>query len=208
MGIRSAIFAGMYDGIMKKTEKAGLSDCRKELLDSASGAVLEIGSGTGANLPYYGAKVTSLTLTDPSPHMAARLTKAVAEAGRTATVLKAPAEELPFEDDSFDTVVCTLVLCSAHDQSRAIREMRRVLKPEGRLLFLEHVLSEDAKLAKMQNRMNWLSRAMADGCNCNRSTTRALQYGGFDVIDLTKGELPKAPPFMRPMVMGSATPSR
>ena len=110
--------------------------------------MLEIGGGTGANLAHYGPAVESLTITEPEVPMLKRLERRVRAEAPGTMVLRAPAEDLPFEDDTFDVVVSTLVLCGVDDQPRALREIRRVLRPEGRLLFLEHVRSTDPKVAQ------------------------------------------------------------
>lgn len=197
------LFAAVYDRGMKKTEEGGLGEMRAELLRGARGRVLEIGAGTGFNLDHYPPAVSELTLTEPDPHMAKRLREKVAAAGR-GTVLEVPAEALPFADDSFDTVVATLVLCTAPDQGAALAEVRRVLKPSGRLLFLEHVRSRDPRLARWQNRWEGPWRFLADGCHCNRDTLAAMSAAGFDVSDVTHDQLPKAPPIIRPLIRGSA----
>lgn len=119
-------------------------------------------------------------------------------------MLRAPAEDLPFDDATFDMVVSTLVLCGVADRPRAAREMRRVLKPEGRLLLLEHVRSDDQRLARRQDRMVWLSRIVGR-CDCNRPTQRTLERGGFTIDGLALGEFPKAPSFVRPLIVGAAT---
>jgi ubiquinone/menaquinone biosynthesis C-methylase UbiE len=192
----------MYDRQMRKSEKAGLAEMRRALVAQASGAVLEIGAGTGGNVGHYGQAVTSLTLTEPDVFMLKRLERA-ADDRHDVVVLRAPAEDLPFEDDSFDTVVSTLVLCGVDDQPRAVREIRRVLRPGGHFLFLEHVRSDDPTTAKKQDRMNWLNRAVVC-CDCNRPTLDTVQSIGFDVTALEHTELPKAPPFVRPTVIGVA----
>jgi ubiquinone/menaquinone biosynthesis C-methylase UbiE len=135
MSIRTRFFAATYDSFMKSSEREGLMDMRRGLVDQAAGRVLEIGTlrhywpGTGLNLGHYGLVVNSLTITEPDPSMLKRLERRV-EADRPATtVLRAPAEDLPFEDGTFDTVVSTLVLCGVDDQPRAVREIRRVLRP-------------------------------------------------------------------------------
>ena len=120
-----------------------------------------------------------------------------------AKILRAPAEDLPFEDDSFDTVVSTLVLCGVDDQVRSLREIKRVLRPGGRLLFLEHVRSDDQALARFQDRMNWLNRIVVD-CDCNRPTLTTIEATGFSVSRLERTEMPKAPKFVRPLIVGSA----
>ncbi|HEX3057635.1 MAG TPA: class I SAM-dependent methyltransferase [Gaiellaceae bacterium] len=204
MGLRSRFFAFTYDRFSKGSEKAGLAEMRRSLLAGASGDVLEIGGGTGANLGYYGAGVASLTITEPEPPMLKRLERKAREQNSRATVLRAPAEDLPFEDASFDAVVSTLVLCGVDDQPRAVRELRRVLRPGGRLIFIEHVRSDDPRVAKMQNRMNPLNRFMVC-CDCNRPTLETIRSAGFGVTALEQTELPKAPPFVRPLIVGTAT---
>jgi ubiquinone/menaquinone biosynthesis C-methylase UbiE len=204
MGLRSRFFALTYDRFSKGSEKAGLAEMRRSLLAGASGDVLEIGGGTGANLGYYGAGVASLTITEPEPPMLKRLERKAREQNSRATVLRAPAEDLPFEDASFDAVVSTLVLCGVDDQPRAVRELRRVLRPGGRLIFIEHVRSDDPRVAKMQNRMNPLNRFMVC-CDCNRPTLETIRSAGFGVTALEQTELPKAPPFVRPLIVGTAT---
>jgi ubiquinone/menaquinone biosynthesis C-methylase UbiE len=203
MSLRSRLFALTYDHSIARVEDAGLRDLRKGLLADASGDVLEIGAGTGANLSHYGSAVTSLTLTEPEPPMLRRLDKHVREKGSSAKVLRAPAENLPFADGSFDTVVSTLVLCGVDDQPRSLGEIRRVLRPGGRLIFIEHVGSDDPKLARLQNRMNPINRFLV-GCECNRRTLDSIQAEGFDVDRLERTTLPKTPKFVRPLIAGTA----
>ena len=204
MGLRSRFFAFTYDRFSKGMEDAGLAEMRRNLIEGASGDVLEIGGGTGANLSYYGAGVESLTVTEPEPPMLKRLERKVREQNSHATIVRAPAEDLPFEDASFDTVVSTLVLCGVDDQPRAVRELRRVLRPGGRLIFIEHVRSDDSRVAKMQDRMNPLNRFCVL-CDCNRPTLETIRAAGFEVTQLEQTELPKAPPFARPLIIGTAT---
>ena len=198
-----SLFAAMYDSMTRKSNDAGLRAIRHGLLAEASGSVLEIGTGTGLNLEHYNGKVDSLVLTEPEPAMIRRLQKKVREQAPLAKVLRAPAEDLPFEDDSFDTVVAALVLCGVDDQARSLREIRRVLKPGGRLLFLEHVRSDDEALARFQDRMNWLNRLVVF-CDCNRPTLATIEASGFTVSELEHSELPKAPKFARPLIFGTA----
>jgi ubiquinone/menaquinone biosynthesis C-methylase UbiE len=187
----------------RKNEEHGVRALRQGLLADASGRVLEIGGGTGANLPFYDGAVESLVLTEPESNMLRRLQRKAREQAPLAKVLRAPAEDLPFEDDSFDTVVSTLVLCGVDDQNRALREIRRVLRPGGRLLFLEHVRSDDPKFARFQDRMNWLNRLVVD-CDCNRPTLASIEAAGFTVSKLEQSTMPKAPKFVRPLIVGSA----
>jgi ubiquinone/menaquinone biosynthesis C-methylase UbiE len=203
MSLRSRLFAATYDRMSARTERAGLATNRQLLLAGAKGRVLEIGAGTGANLPYYGAAVESLTVTEPEGPMLKRLERRARAEAPTATVVRAPAEDLPFEDDSFDTAVSTLVLCGVADQPRALRELRRVLKPGGRLLFLEHVRSDDPDIARLQDRMNAFNRFLV-GCDCNRSTLEAIKAAGFDVLEVEQTEINDTPRFVRPAIVGAA----
>jgi ubiquinone/menaquinone biosynthesis C-methylase UbiE len=204
MSIRASIFATMYDWQMTKTEEAGLRAMRRRLLAGATGQVIEIGAGTGLNLPCYGPAVESLTVTEPLIPMMRRLEGRVRDQGASAKVLRAPAEDLPFDNDTFDVAVSTLVLCGVDDQPRAVRELRRVLRPGGRLLFLEHVRSDDPAWARLQDRMNWLNRMLVM-CDCNRSTLDTIKQAGFTVTSLEHTALPRAPKFVRPTITGVAT---
>ena len=204
MSLRTRFFALTYDRQIAKTEKAGLRAFREGLLAGASGDVLEIGGGTGANLPCYGPAVTSLTITEPEPSMLRRLESAARAQRPAARVLRAPAEDLPFDDDSFDVAVSTLVLCGVDDQPRALRELRRVLRPGGRLLFIEHLRSGDPATARLPDRLNWLNRLVVC-CDCNRPTLDSIRAAGFTVTQVEHTELPKAPPFVRPTILGTAT---
>ena len=204
MSLRARLFAMTYDRQMAKAEKAQLRDLRQGLLAAAAGDVIEIGAGTGANLPCYGPGVTSLTLTEPEPPMVRRLEQRASEQAPLAKVLRAPAEDLPFEDGSFDVAVSTLVLCGVSDQPRALRQLRRVLRPGGQLLFIEHVRSGDPRLAHRQDRMNWLNQLVMS-CDCNRPTLTSVQEAGFTVTDVEHLAMYTAPSFVRPLVVGRAT---
>jgi ubiquinone/menaquinone biosynthesis C-methylase UbiE len=203
MGLRKALFAATYDRMSRGGEEAGFRSLRQGLVADAAGRVLEIGGGTGANLPFYGPAVESLVVTEPERAMLRRLERKAHEDAPDAEVLQAPAEDLPFEDDTFDTVVSTLVLCGVSDQSRALREARRVLRPGGRLLFIEHVRADDPELARLQDRINWLNRLVVQ-CDCNRQTLPAIEAAGFAVSRLERTTLPKAPKFTRPLIVGTA----
>lgn len=203
MTIRSRIFALTYDRMIAKAERAGLAAHRAAVLAGVTGRVLEIGGGTGANLVHYGPGVACLTLTEPDPAMLKRLRRRAEELAPIATVLRATAEDLPFDDAVFDVVVSTLTPCSVGDQRRAVGELRRVLRPGGRLLFVEHLRSEDERVARMQDRMNWLNR-LTVCCDCNRPTLDTLRAAGFAISEVVRTELPGAPPFARPLAVGSA----
>jgi ubiquinone/menaquinone biosynthesis C-methylase UbiE len=204
MSLYGRIFAAIYDRAMAGTEEAGLGERRRALLASAEGRVIEIGAGTGVNLAHYPDTVTELVLTEPEEPMARRLEAKAQASGRPTTVVRTPAEALPFPDRSFDTAVCTLVLCTVRDPERTLAELARVLKPGGRLLFLEHVRSDDPSLARWQDRFAPLWRRCGHGCNCNRPTPDLIRSSAFELTEISEGELPKSPPIVRPLRVGHA----
>jgi len=197
-------FAALYERSFKATEEAGLRQMRRELLAGAGGRVLELGAGTGLNLELYPDGVEDLVVLEPDPHMAKRLRATVAASPRRASVSEASAERLPFEDAGFDTVVATLVFCTIPDPDAALAEVARVLKPGGRLLFLEHVRAEDPKLARWQDRLEKPWRFVGDGCHCNRDTVASIAAARFEIEGVQHDRLPKAPPIVSPLVQGSA----
>jgi SAM-dependent methyltransferase len=203
MSVWGRIFAAGYDHIMSGPEKATLEAHRKALIPRATGRVLEIGGGTGANLPFY-ERVETLTLTEPEKPMVRRLEQRLQQRSSAAQVLRAPAEDLPFENDSFDAVVSTLVLCTVDDQPRVLRELHRVLKPGGQLLFIEHVRADNERLARWQDRLNGLQTRIGHGCNCNRPTLATMTTTGFEVTQIARDVMRKAPPIVRPLVVGVA----
>jgi SAM-dependent methyltransferase len=196
-------FSALYDAGLKATEEAGLRQMRRELLAEAGGTVVELGAGTGANLDLYPDSVAALTLVEPDPHMTKRLREKLVASGREAEIVEAPAELLPFENGSFDTAVVTLVLCTVPDPEAAIAELARVLKPGGRLLFLEHVRGEPG-LARWQDRLERPWRFLADGCHCNRDTLATIAASSFEPGPVEHGRLPKALPLVEPLIRGSA----
>jgi SAM-dependent methyltransferase len=198
-------FSALYDRLMKRTEEAGFRDMRRQALAPASGRTIDIGSGTGGNLGLYPDSVTELVFAEPDPHMIKRLRPKVRGAGLDAEVVEAPAEALPFEDSSFDTAVYTLVLCTVPDAAAALAETARILKPGGKLLFVEHVRAKDPGAARWQDRLEGPWRFFADGCHCNRDTVATIEAAGFTLEGASEGELPEAPPLIRPAVLGSAT---
>ena len=204
MSVRGRIFAASYDRFSAGAEEACFAGHRRTLLAAASGRVLEIGAGTGANLQHYGDGVTELAAVEPEEPMARRLERRARENGGTVEVVRAPAEELPFEDGRFDVAVSTLVLCTVDDQAKALAELRRVLRPGGRLLFMEHIRADEPGLARWQDRMNRINRFVVCGCNCNRRTLEAIEAAGFSITALTRDLIPKAPPFVRPLAVGTA----
>lgn len=197
-------FSALYDRCFKASEEAGLRDMRRDLLAGARGRVLELGSGTGLNLDLYPDSIEDLAMTEPDPHMVKQLRKRVAESSRNVEVIEAPAERLPFADDSFDTVALTLVLCTVPNPAAALQEIKRVLKPDGQFLFLEHVRSPDPSLAKWQDRLEKPWRFLGDGCHCNRDTVATISAAGFQLGEVERPEFPKVVPIVKPMAKGSA----
>jgi len=196
-------FAALYDRGLKATEEAGLRETRRQVLSQARGRTIDLGAGTGVNADLFPEGVGELVLAEPDPHMFKRLREKVGgESG--VELVRAPAERLPFDDDSFDTAVFTLVLCTVPDPPAALAEAARVLKPGGRLLFVEHVRSERTDLARWQDRLEKPWRFLADGCHCNRDTVATIESSPFEIERLERGRLPKSPPLVEPLVHGSA----
>lgn len=197
-------FAALYDRGLKATEENGLREMRRELLSEASGRTVDLGAGTGVNLDLYPEAVSELVMVEPDPHMIKQLRAKAAGRGGV-EILEASAQALPFPDDSFDTAVFTLVLCTVPDPELALSEAARVLKPGGKLLFIEHVRADEAGLAGWQDRLEKPWRFLADGCHCNRDTVAMIEASPLKLERVESGELPKAPPIVRPLVRGSAT---
>ncbi len=208
MGLWGSIFAAGYDRFMAASEKAGLASHRERLFASAAGRVLEIGGGTGANLPFYGHGVAELVIAEPEEPMARRLERRLRDYRIPTRVVRAPAERLPLESGSFDSVVCALVLCTVSDPARALSEVQRLLKAGGRLLFMEHVRSKEPRIARWQDRLRRPWGWFGNGCQCNRPTVESICAAGFSITDLQHHEVPKAPPIVRPLVVGAAARGR
>jgi SAM-dependent methyltransferase len=183
------IFAAYYRLLGGIADRGGFADHRRRLLAQARGVVVEIGAGTGLNVPYYPAGV-EVVATEPDPHMRRGARRAAARATATLSLREAPAESLPLPTGSADTVVSTLVLCSVPDQAAVLAEVGRVLKPGGRLLLLEHVRSGDPALAREQDRRERTQVRFAGGCHPNRDTLAAVAAAGFDTGEVAPVVLP------------------
>jgi len=198
-------FAAAYDPFVWAGERAGVRALRTSLLGHARGLTVEIGSGTGLNLPYYPDDVADLVLAEPDRAMHSRLERRLRRSGRSgARIVDAPAERLPFPDRSVDTVVSTFVLCTVDEPERALREIARVLRPEGQFLFLEHVRSHSTRLAAWQDRLAEPWRRFARGCRCNRATAPLIASCGLTLDDLHEASWRAMPPIVRPLVAGRA----
>lgn len=207
MGLHSWLFAKVYDRITRSSEDAGVREWRRALLSKARGDVLEIGAGTGLNLSHYLPGLGRLVLTELEAPMLGQL-RAKAGSREGVELQLAGADRLPFEDQSFDTVVSTLVLCSVPDPAAALRELRRVLRPDGRFLFVEHVGSDDPRVARLQRRVEPFWKWFARGCHLTRDTASLLAAAGFEVQERIDEPMPTAPRFVAPCLRGVARPKR
>ncbi len=182
-----------------------LVDYRRATISAARGTVVEIGVGSGRNLSLYGTPVDHVFALDPSPELLTMAESQLEEARRPVTLLRASAEELPVPDHSVDTIVPTWTLCTIRDPIKALREMRRTLKPDGRLLFIEHGLAPEPRV---QNWQNWLTpcwRRLGGGCHLNRKMDDLIRAGGFRIAEISTGYI-KGPKPMTFMYQGCATP--
>jgi SAM-dependent methyltransferase len=180
---------------------------RRRALEPARGETLEIGFGTGLNLPYYPEAVTRLTAIDSEIMLEDRVVARLADCRIAVTRMRLDAQgRLPFEAQTFDTVVTTLTLCSISDAAAALAEIRRVLKSEGRFVFFEHGRSDDPKVARRQDRFNPIQKIIGAGCNMNRKIDRLIENAGFEITTLDRFLLPKAPRILAEMYRGVAKP--
>ena len=173
-------FAAMYDRLTGAGERRLFDKVRRRIIGEVQGRVLEIGVGTGVSLSYYPAEA-QVVGTEPDHYMLERARKRLTELGATNIELQqAPAEELSFDDGSFDHVVSSLVLCTVRDQPRALAEARRILKPEGSFRFMEHVRNDESRFwGTLQDAIVPVWRRCAAGCHPNRRTQQAIEEAGF-----------------------------
>jgi ubiquinone/menaquinone biosynthesis C-methylase UbiE len=178
---------------------------RREALAPVRGKVLEIGFGTGLNLPHYTKQVTGLTAIDPERMLRDRVARRIADSGLPVEQIQLDASgSLPLDDDSFDFAVTTFTLCSIADVRGALREMRRVLKPVGQYVFLEHGRSDDPLAAKRQDFFNPIQKVIACGCNINRRIDQLIRDAGFAITRLERYVMPETPRMFGEMYRGSA----
>jgi ubiquinone/menaquinone biosynthesis C-methylase UbiE len=179
---------------------------REKIVPQAQGRVLEVGMGSGHNIPFYDpARVDFVWGLEPSEGMRVRAQKRLAESPFEVKWLDLPGEEIPLDDDSADTVLLTFTLCTIPDFRAALAQMRRVLKPGGRLLFAEHGAAPDADVRKWQDRINPIWKKMAGGCNINREIPEALEEAGFEIHELETMYLPSTPSIAAFQYWGYAT---
>ena len=197
-------FAAMYDPFLWAGERAGVRRLRSELLGQARGRTVEIGAGTGLNLPHYPGDLDELLLVEPDPTMRVRLERGVRHRGQRTQIVDAPAEELPLADASVDTIVSTFVLCTVDAPDVALSEIARVLRPDGQLLFIEHVRSDSPMLARWQDRLARPWRGFARGCRCNRATAELITSCGLALDEVREASWRAMPPIVKPLVGGRA----
>ncbi len=210
MTIGKRLFAWMYHHLLSDKGSPNMSDpltrdVRAPLLARSAGSVLEIGAGDGANLPLYPPGIR-LTFLEPNPHLHPHLDRVCA--GQRVicdAIIEASAEDIPFPDSHFDTVVSIHVLCSVADQSRALAEIRRVLRPGGLFLFLEHVSAPPrTPTYRMQRIVNPLWKTVGDGCHLTRDTGAAIRAAGFAIVEIDTFETATFPAIVSPHITGSA----
>jgi len=207
-------FAALFDKLSESHERTFMKEIRPRIVGGAQGRVLEIGAGTGHSLPHYqGRKFEELVLTEPDPYMMQRLREKFDKSSIEAQVIEAPAEELPFPDASFDTVLSMHVLCSVGDLNKSLSEVRRVLKPAGQFRFFDHVRSRNTIGAFAQDIVLPAWSWFGAGCHPNRDVAAAVEKAGFRLLEhermrpfsLAQSLLICA--FARPHVYGVATPA-
>ena len=200
------LMARFYDRVMQRSEEACLSKWRKDLLENTTGRVLEVGAGTGVNLSFYPETVERIVFSEPDPHMRAKLAERIDSAGAdSATVSDGSLDALPFPDGEFDFVTCMLVLCSVPDLNLALKEIRRVLVPGGRLVFMEHVAAEyRSDRLKWQHRLEPLWKRFSGSCHLTRRTEQAILDSGFEMAWIQRESMLSTIPVTRPTVRGVA----
>jgi ubiquinone/menaquinone biosynthesis C-methylase UbiE len=204
MGLYSRhIFPRLMDWVMSGQAFQRL---RTDLLQDACGEVLEIGFGTGLNLAHYPASVSSLSVVDPADLLPHRVSGRIATVSFPVRTTQVTAEALPYPDCRFDRVVSTWTLCTIPDPVQALREIARVLKPEGTLLFLEHGRSDDQTIAAWQDRLNPIQNIIGCGCHLNRPIDRLITQAGLVIAHLDRFLLPDVPRIAGDMYRGRATP--
>lgn len=206
MSIRSYFMAKFYDTSMQKIEELSFSRWRSELLADVSGDVLEIGSGTGVNLTHYPESIDSLVLTEPDVHMLKLLNENIQQKKVDNTRAENhPADRLSFDDDSFDSVVSTLVLCSVDSPHDTLKEIKRVLRPGGKLYFLEHVRAiEKPHLIKWQKFFQPFWVHMCGNCHLTRDTESNIKHAGFSFERIDRPYSSGGPPIVSPTIFGVA----
>jgi ubiquinone/menaquinone biosynthesis C-methylase UbiE len=181
-----------------------LQPYRERVISHAVGRVLEVGFGSGLNLPFYGPRVQEILGLEPSARLTAMAQRAVAHSEAPVIFIASSAETIPIENRSIDTVVTTWTLCSIPDAARALAEMRRVLKPAGQLLFVEHGLAPEDDVRKWQHRLTPMWKRISGGCHLDRPIGKLIEGAGFRMRELQAGYM-KGPKPLTFMYEGQAT---
>ena len=202
MTLSKRLFAAWYD-LLNSGVEGRVVPYRKRTAGIAWGDILEIGGGTGANLPHYALDV-NITLLEPDPHMVKRLRRSIQNQRRNAEIVQQVGERLPFADASFDTVLTTLVLCMVRDPDAVAREARRVLRPGGAFLFYEHVVSPRPVGRRWQQSLNPFWKFVTTGCNLDRDLTSSIQKAGFASVEVEAFDLSVGLPVTIPNIVGIA----
>jgi ubiquinone/menaquinone biosynthesis C-methylase UbiE len=181
---------------------------RSRIVPQAEGDVFELGCGGGINMEFYDpARICSFSGLDPSPQLLETTRERARQFGMEGDIRAGIGEALPFADASFDTVLVTFTLCSVDDQAQVLNELRRVLRPGGKALFLEHGKAPDADVQKWQRRIEPLWKRMAGNCHMTRDITAAYQRAGFTIAHSDQGYMPKSPRFASWIEWGEARPA-
>jgi ubiquinone/menaquinone biosynthesis C-methylase UbiE len=179
---------------------------RKRIIAAAEGRVLEVGIGSGLNLPLYVSVVREIIGLEPSPKLVAMAKRAARESSSPVTFIEGSAEAIPLERHDIDTVVTTWTLCTIPEAMQALAEMRRVLKPGGQLLFVEHGLAPEQNVRRWQDRVTPLWKRIGGGCHLNRPIRSLIENAGFEITAIENSYLPKAPRMMGYLYEGRARP--
>jgi len=196
-----------FPWLIERLEGPEIYELRRRCVKEASGNVIEIGFGTGKTLPYYSHLIEKLTIVEPSIGMNRKTADTLAKSAFLTDVRPIKGERLPFEDNQFDSAVCTMTLCSVEDPIAVLSEIRRVLKPNARYHFLEHVLSYEEKIARKQKRFNPIQQRIGCGCNLTRDTEVNIQSVGFKILKIERiisQDMPGFDKRMYPIILGQA----
>lgn len=202
----SRLLAKFYDHIMADAEKKCLQDWRKSLLKNLSGKVLELGCGTGANLEFYPATIKHLVVAEPCRYMQQQLkTKLARYKHLDVAILDYDGSTIPMPNDTFDAVISTLVLCSVSNPLQTLSEIYRVLKPQAKLVFIEHIASvNNPKRFKWQKRLEPFWKIIGCGCHLTRHTEQTIIQAGFQLQEVTRESMRGVPAIVRPSIRGIA----